>query len=50
MRSKDVIYMANTTSVAVAKALGYFALINDPTVAATNAYNLNLAIRANNRF
>ena len=47
MRNKDVIYMANATTVEVAKALGYFSLvintINDPIVAATNAYNLNLA-------
>ena len=54
MRNKDVIYMANATTVEVAKALGYFSLvintINDPIVAATNAYNLNLAIRTNNRF
>jgi polysaccharide export outer membrane protein len=54
MRNKDVIYMANATSVEIAKALGYFQLvvntINDPIVAATNAYNLNLVIRTNNRF
>jgi polysaccharide export outer membrane protein len=54
MRNKDVIYLANATSVEIAKALGYFSLvintINDPIVAATNAYNLNLLIRTNNRF
>ena len=54
MRNKDVIYMANATSVEIAKALVFFRLtvatINDPIVAATNAYNLNIQIRANNRF
>jgi polysaccharide biosynthesis/export protein len=54
MRNKDVIYMANATSVEIAKVLTFFRLtvatINDPIVAATNAYNLNIAIRTNNRF
>jgi polysaccharide export outer membrane protein len=54
MRNKDVIYIANATSVEISKALNFFRLtvatVNDPIVAATNAYNLNLAIRANNRF
>jgi polysaccharide export outer membrane protein len=54
MRNRDVIYMANATSVEVAKVPGYFSLvvntINDPILAATNAYNLNMAIRLNNRF
>jgi polysaccharide export outer membrane protein len=54
MRNKDVIYVANATSIEISKALNYFRLtvatVNDPIVAATNAYNLNLAIRANNRF
>jgi polysaccharide export outer membrane protein len=53
MRNKDVIYMANATSVEIAKALTFFRLtvatVNDPIVAATNAYNLNLQIRANNK-
>ena len=52
MRNKDVIYMANATSVEITKALNFFRLtvatVNDPIVAATNAYNLNLAIRTNN--
>jgi polysaccharide biosynthesis/export protein len=54
MRSKDVIYLANATTVEIAKVLNYFRLvvgtINDPIVAAQNAYNLNLLIRTNNRF
>jgi polysaccharide export outer membrane protein len=54
MRNKDVIYLANATSVEISKALNFFRLtvatVNDPIVAATNAYNLNLTIRANNRF
>ena len=54
MRNKDVIYMANATSVEIAKALVFFRLtvatVNDPIVAATNAYNLNIQIRNNNRF
>ena len=54
MRNKDVIYMANATSVEIAKALGFFSLVvntvNDPIVAATNAYNLNFTIRPNNKF
>jgi polysaccharide export outer membrane protein len=54
MRNKDVIYIANATSVEISKALNFFRLtvatVNDPIVAATNAYNLNLAIRTNNRF
>src|SRR5262249_6819708 len=54
MRNKDVIYAANATSVQISKALTYFRLvvasINDPILAATNAYTLNSAIRTNNRF
>ena len=54
MRNKDVLYISNATSVQIAKALQYFRLvvasINDPIAAATNAYNLNLAARINNRF
>jgi polysaccharide export outer membrane protein len=53
MRNKDVIYTANATTVEIAKALQYFRLtiatINDPIVAAQNAYSLNLLIRANNK-
>jgi len=53
MRNKDVLYTANATSVEIAKAMQYFRLtiatVNDPLVAAENAYNLNLLIRANNR-
>jgi len=54
MRNKDVLYVANATSVEISKALNYFRLtvatVNDPIVAATNAYNLNLVARVNNRF
>jgi polysaccharide export outer membrane protein len=54
MRNKDVVYLANATTVEVAKALNFFRLVvgtvNDPIVAASNAYNLNLLIRTNNRF
>jgi polysaccharide export outer membrane protein len=54
LRNKDVLYIANATSVEIAKALTYFRLVvataNDPIVAAQNAYSLNLLIKANNRF
>ena len=54
MRNKDVLYIANATSVEISKALNYFRLtvatVNDPIVAATNAYNLNIVARINNRF
>ena len=54
MRNKDVIYMANATSVELAKVMNFFRLtvatVNDPIVAATNAYNLNIVQRTNNRF
>ncbi len=54
MRNKDVLYVANATSVEISKALNYFRLVvatvNDPIVAATNAYNLNIVARVNNRF
>jgi polysaccharide export outer membrane protein len=54
MRNKDVLYVANATSVEIGKALNYFRLVvatvNDPIVAATNAYNLNIVARVNNRF
>jgi polysaccharide biosynthesis/export protein len=54
MRNKDVLYIANATSVEISKALTYFRLtvatVNDPIVAATNAYNLNILARTNNRF
>jgi polysaccharide biosynthesis/export protein len=44
MRNKDVLYIANTTSIEVSKFLAYVTLIsgtvNDPIVTATNAYNL----------
>jgi polysaccharide export outer membrane protein len=53
MRNKDVIYVSNATSVEISKALNFFRLtvatVNDPLVAASNAYNLNLLIRANNK-
>ena len=48
MRNKDVIYIANAPAVDVSKALNFFRLtvasLNDPIVAATNTYNLTLAI------
>jgi len=48
MRNKDVIYASNSTSVEVAKAMDYFRLIvgtvNDPIVAATNAYTLKSVV------
>ncbi len=54
MRNKDVIYMANATSVELSKVMNFFRLtvatVNDPIVAATNAYNLNIVQRTNNRF
>jgi polysaccharide export outer membrane protein len=54
MRNKDVLYIANATSVEISKALTYFRLVvatvNDPIVAATNAYNLQIVQRTNNRF
>jgi polysaccharide biosynthesis/export protein len=48
MRNKDVLYVSNATTVEVAKVLDFLRLItatvNDPIVAATNAYTLkNLA-------
>jgi polysaccharide export outer membrane protein len=53
LRNKDVLYISNATSIEIAKAMQYFRLaiatVNDPIVAASNAYNLNLLIRANNR-
>lgn len=49
MQNKDVIYVSNATSVQAAKAMQYFRLIvatvNDPIVAATNAYVLRNTIR-----
>jgi polysaccharide export outer membrane protein len=54
MRNKDVLYIANATSVEISKALTYFRLIvataNDPIVAATNSYSLNIVQRTNTRF
>jgi polysaccharide export outer membrane protein len=48
MRNKDVLYVSNATTVEVAKFLTYIRLIvatvNDPLVAATNAYVLKGAI------
>jgi polysaccharide export outer membrane protein len=50
MRNKDVIYVANATSVQASKAMEFFRLIvgtvNDPIVAAQNAYSLRATIRA----
>ena len=54
MRNKDVLYIANATSVEISKALTYIRLIvgtvNDPLVAANNVYLLNSLVRTNNRF
>jgi polysaccharide export outer membrane protein len=54
MRNKDVLYVANATSVEISKALQFFRLtvatVNDPIVAAQNAYSLNILARTNNRF
>jgi polysaccharide biosynthesis/export protein len=48
MRNKDVIYMANAAAVESAKVFDYLRLVvgtvNDPIVAATNAYVLKAAI------
>jgi polysaccharide biosynthesis/export protein len=45
VRNKDVLYIANATTVEAAKALQFFRLVvataNDPILAANNAYNLN---------
>jgi polysaccharide export outer membrane protein len=53
LRNKDVVYISNATSVEIAKAMVYFRLaiatVNDPLVAAQNAYTLNLLRAANNR-
>ena len=54
MRNKDVLYVANATSVEISKALQFFRLtvatVNDPIVAAQNAYSLNILAKTNNRF
>jgi polysaccharide export outer membrane protein len=54
MRNKDVLYIANATSVEISKALNYIRLVvgtvNDPLVAANNVYLLNSLVRTNNRF
>ena len=50
MRNKDVLYVSNATTVQAAKAMAFFRLIvgtvNDPIVAAQNAYALRATIRA----
>ena len=50
MRNKDVIYVANATTVQASKAMQFFSQIvgtvNDPIVAAQNAYALRATIRA----
>jgi polysaccharide export outer membrane protein len=50
MRNKDVVYVANATSVQASKAMEFFRLIvgtvNDPIVAAQNAYALRATIRS----
>jgi polysaccharide export outer membrane protein len=54
MRNKDVLYVANATSVEISKALNYIRLVvgtvNDPLIAASNTYTLNSLVRTNNRF
>ena len=49
MRNKDVIYVSNATSVQASKAMEFFRLVvgtvNDPIVAAQNAYTLQASIR-----
>jgi polysaccharide export outer membrane protein len=54
MRNKDVIYVANATSVEISKAMDFFrqtvATVNDPIVAAQNAYSLNILMRTNSRW
>lgn len=49
MRNKDVIYMADATTVQVSKALSFFSqvitTVNDPIVAAQSAYSLVRAIQ-----
>jgi polysaccharide export outer membrane protein len=50
MRNKDVIYVANATTVQAAKAMAFFqtvvGTVNDPIVAAQNAYALRATIRS----
>jgi polysaccharide biosynthesis/export protein len=50
MRNKDVLYVSNATSVEITKALQYFRLtvatVNDPLVAAQNAFILRNVINA----
>jgi polysaccharide biosynthesis/export protein len=50
MRNKDVLYVSNATSVEISKALQYFRLtvatVNDPIVAAQNAFILRNVINA----
>jgi polysaccharide export outer membrane protein len=50
MRNKDVLYVSNATSVEISKALQYFRLtvatVNDPIVAAQNAFLLRNIINA----
>ena len=50
MRNKDVLYVSNATSVEITKALQYFRLtvatVNDPIVAAQNAFILRNVINA----
>lgn len=50
IRNKDVIYVSNATSVEISKALQYFRLtvatVNDPIVAAQNAFLLRNIINA----
>jgi polysaccharide export outer membrane protein len=50
MRNKDVLYVSNATSVEITKALQYFRLtvatVNDPLIAAQNAFILRNVINA----
>jgi polysaccharide biosynthesis/export protein len=50
MRNKDVLYVSNATSIEITKALQYFRLtvatVNDPLIAAQNAFILRNVINA----
>lgn len=54
MRNKDVIYASNSPTVEAAKAMQFFRLtvatVNDPIVAATNAYALKAAAKGASSF
>jgi polysaccharide biosynthesis/export protein len=54
MRNKDVIFVSNSATVEAAKAMQFFRLtvatVNDPIVAATNAYALKAAVQGSTSF